>query len=169
MSAERLISEVKKTVDKAVMSLFEHDAVLLEINASERSISHKLAEYLQQMYSTLRVDCEYNRYGDVKKELDFSVNFGEIDAADTDAKTVFPDIIVHERKSNVWNLLVVEIKKKNNRVGADNDKVKLRAFTRMPFSYAFGLFLEFDGCRVTQEIWFSEGEEKCLAELGYLG
>jgi hypothetical protein len=43
------------------------DKDLINNSANERSISHNLAEYLQNYFRDLNVDCEYNRHGDVVK------------------------------------------------------------------------------------------------------
>ena len=59
---------------------------------------------------------------------------------DTEAKTVFPDIIVHQRNKGE-NLQVIEVKKSSNPDDGDFDRRKLAAFVRPPFSYQHGLFL----------------------------
>ncbi len=41
--------------------LFTKDAYLLKNNLNERSITHKLAEHYQYLFSKWDVDCEYNR------------------------------------------------------------------------------------------------------------
>lgn len=53
--------KVHKKVEKAINILSKNDAFLLEGNVNERSISHKLAEYLQQEFNDWNVDYEYNR------------------------------------------------------------------------------------------------------------
>lgn len=121
----------------------EYDSFLLEENANERSITHKLAEYLQQEFKDWNVDCEYNRmWNDF--EIDKKIIELEEDIAsvyDTDAKTVFPDIIIHKRE-NKDNLLVIEVKKSNNTADKLMDKIKLETFTYSDhFKYLFGLNL----------------------------
>jgi hypothetical protein len=44
----------------AIEMFFSNDAWLLEKDLSERSITHKLAEYLQPLFLNYNVDCEYN-------------------------------------------------------------------------------------------------------------
>jgi hypothetical protein len=41
--------------------LLENDRYLLERNVNERSITHKLAEYYQDLFKNWNVDCEYNK------------------------------------------------------------------------------------------------------------
>jgi hypothetical protein len=62
---------------------------------------------------------------------------------DTEAKTAFPDIIVHKRNTQV-NLLVIEIKKLTDNENRSTDYNKLVCFTSNDFGYNYGLglFLE---------------------------
>ena len=75
--------DVKRRVIAAICALYRHDRELLDVDANERSITHKLAEHLQREFPGWHVDCEYNRVGREPRRLE--------------AKTVFPDIIVHRR------------------------------------------------------------------------
>ncbi len=85
--------EVKDKVQNAIELLLNHDKFLLERDVNERSISHKLASYLQEEFGNeWNVDCEYNRDHDIKKEL--TIHPETVEADDTAATTVFPDIIV---------------------------------------------------------------------------
>src|ERR1041384_2959621 len=133
-------AELEQRVRTAINVLFDRDAFLLQNNVNERSISHKLAEYLQSEFEDWNVDCEYNRNHDARKEIYLQGEAGSLN--DTDARTVFPDIIVHRRNTDD-NLLVIEIKKSTSTVSSDFDKRKLQAFTSAPFYYQFGLFLRF--------------------------
>lgn len=73
----------------------------------ESAISHKLAEYLQDMFNKHDVDMEYDKYGSsARKELDAFHNFCAINSTDR----IRPDIIVHYRGIRFGNLLAVEIK-----------------------------------------------------------
>jgi hypothetical protein len=133
-------SEIENNVIAAINILLERDSFLLQNNVNERSISHKLAEYLQTRFESWNVDCEYNRSHNVRKELHVTDEARSLD--DTEAKTVFPDIIIHIRNTSN-NLLVIEIKKTTSSENAAFDKRKLAAFVRHPFSYKYGLFIRF--------------------------
>lgn len=50
-------------------SLLIFDHYLLEMNLSERAITHKLAEHYQHLFHEWNVDCEYNRNLDGPKEI----------------------------------------------------------------------------------------------------
>ncbi len=103
-------------------------------------MTHKLAEYLQQEFQGWNVDCEYNRdRADVKK---LTLPRQGIDWDDVEARTVFPDIIVHHRTTND-NLLVVEAKKSSSKINDEFDLGKLEQFKGDPFHYRYGLFIRF--------------------------
>ena len=118
--------------------------MLLEIDANERTMTHKLAEYLQQEFQEWDVDCEYNRKMKGLKKLPRPPNnFSGLDFwHDTDAKTIFPDIIVHKRMSDE-NLLVIEAKKSSSVIKEDWDQAKLRAFKEQPYNYRTAFFVRF--------------------------
>ncbi|AXV40393.1 hypothetical protein [Methanobacterium sp. BAmetb5] len=136
---------LQRKVISSINKLMDFDSCLLNENANERSITHKLAEYLQQEFKEWNVDCEYNRMvnGDSQdpKRMRFPVEDTKSD--DTDAKTVFPDIIIHQRNERK-NLLVIEVKKKfRNRINMEFDQRKLKTFTSDQFEYSFGLHIIF--------------------------
>jgi hypothetical protein len=119
-------ADVESALGRALELFLDQERYLLEVDASERSMSHRLAVYLAEVIPDYEVDCEYNRDGFNAKKLHLQPP--ETNAFDDDAVTVFPDIIVHKRGSNNDNLLVVEIKKANSRLGPQFDKSKLTAF-----------------------------------------
>lgn len=130
---------VGRAVAAAVSSVLELDGHLLAVDANERSISHRFAMYLQETLRPWDVDCEYNRDGVDPKRLQYmDLN---PDQEDTEAQTVFPDIVVH-RRGTAKNYLVVEIKKSSSRVDRDIDRRKLDGYKRQ-LGYRFALFLEF--------------------------
>lgn len=54
---------------QALNVLLRADGYLLANNLSERSITHKLAEHLQNLFFEWNVDCEFNRNLDLPKEI----------------------------------------------------------------------------------------------------
>lgn len=131
-------------VKVALHEFFRNDCDLLERNVNERSITHKLAEHLQHQFKSLKVDCEYNRHEEDIKALPIE---GYTQTNCLDARTVFPDIIVHRRGDDSCNRLVIEVKKYRRNV--ETDKKKLCAFTnptnpKHKYNYALGLLLVFD-------------------------
>jgi len=143
-------NEIQTGVKYALSKLLSLDGYLLEKDANERSVTHRLGLYLQQAFPDWHVDCEYNRDGDVPKRLQAnkqryrSAADGE-SHRDTEGKTVFPDVIVHRRgtqKNNLKNnLLVIEVKKTTSTVSDEVDLEKLDAFIK-ELGYHHALFLK---------------------------
>ncbi len=137
-------AEIIQKVQSAKAKFLQWDSDLLEINVNERTMTHKLAEYLQQEFVGWNVDCEYNRNINDEKWLPQPPEgtVGREFWQDSDAKTVFPDIIVHQRRTNT-NILVIEAKKSSNRDRGAWDETKLRAFKNPPYNYLASLFVKF--------------------------
>lgn len=122
----------------ALDCLLREDAYLLEVDANERSISHRFGMYLQTQLPNHHVDCEYKRDGVEPKRigcLDLHPN-----AEDTEGKTDFPDIIAHVRSTR-QNYLVIEFKKSTSSVDRSIDHRKLSGYKR-DLKYDFALFVE---------------------------
>jgi hypothetical protein len=132
-------------VYSALITFFDNDCGLFQFDSSERSMTHKFAEYLQKEFQNFNVDCEYNRRGAIPKTMPRDL-FPNIQANDNDAKTIFPDILIHERGRQGNNLLVIEVKKSNSQNSEDNDITKLKEFTKSEgnYQYSLGLFIIFD-------------------------
>lgn len=131
---------IESRVFQAATSLLTHDKYLLTCDLNERSITHKFAEHLQREFSEWNVDCEYNRDHHDPKRLDLP-RHDDVHSDDLDAKTVYPDIIVHRRGTNL-NIVVIEVKKSTNPEGDGWDKRKLAAF-RTQLAYRVALFFRF--------------------------
>lgn len=147
--------EICQKVDIAIKILLKKDRFLLENGVHERSISHKLAEYLQTQFPDWNVDCEYNRKGHETKKLRRTCS--------TDDK-IYPDIIIHQR-STKENLLVIEIKSSDLSEECDIEKLKL--FTsNTEFEYTYGIFIRFTGTKKPELHWYAKGQEKFVDDLG---
>jgi hypothetical protein len=128
--------DVCQAVIDALTEFLERDRYLLQVDASERSMAHRLGVYLERRFAGWNIDCEYNRDGHRPKE----VHLGQ--EADSEyGSRVLPDIIVHNRGSDD-NLLAVEIKKSTNPIGDDLDLAKLAAYRR-DLGYLHRLFVRF--------------------------
>jgi hypothetical protein len=144
----------RKLFESALDSLCAMDHHLLHVDASERSISHRLAMHLASRFPDFDVDCEYNRDGfDVKR---LALSGRQVRDDDVDAVTVFPDIVVHKRGHNKSNLLVVEMKKGSSNVGPQYDLEKLDAFRReLGYWYSVHCTIGYgrDGSFVRRIVW----------------
>lgn len=130
--------EVVRRLRSGYEALLRHDRSLLLVDANERSITHKLAEYLQVEFPGWNVDCEYNRVGAIPKRLGSAEE--TTSTSDTDGKTVFPDVIVHHR-GTTENLLVVEAKKSSTAADSE-DEQKLKAY-KIEHGYQFAFAIVF--------------------------
>ena len=147
--------EIKNKVNIAIGVLFKNDSFLLENNVHERSIAHKLAEYLQVQFLDWNVDCEYNLKGLDTKVLDGIRQCSEQKKTDR----VLPDIMIHKRDTN-HNLVVVEIKTNNQEDACDIEKLRLFTSRNGGYKYILGLFIKFDRNNKPSMRWFKDGNEE---------
>lgn len=175
----------KNKVIESVNQFLERDVELLELEAHEQAISHRIAVYLERKFRRFNVDCEYNRnMGDTKK-LKFlldSINLSadcclpsrssecakiekyknKYPSKNTLEKSFRPDIIVHLRRSNDNNEIIIEIKKTND---CNFDKEKLKLMTKQDGEYAYklGVFIRFEKGTgnnwLPHYTWFVDGAE----------
>ena len=130
---------IEEKISKAIEKLCERDSYLLKNSASERSISHRFALYLEEQFKDEKwdIDCEYNRLGEAEKRLHWE-EFSK------KPNLVFPDIIVHHRGKKE-NLLVIEIEKTIQYDHIEKDFKKLKAFLKEnKYGYRFSLLLRFN-------------------------
>lgn len=133
--------KIAARLDLAKRAFIESEAELLNVGANERSMTHKFAEHLQHVFPEYHVDCEYNRDGLDPKRLRGLRPPRRPRPDDTDALTVFPDIIVH-RRGTACNLLVIEAKKDDGDQSFDCEK--LEAFVEDPhYGYRYAYLLRF--------------------------
>jgi hypothetical protein len=134
---------VKNIVLEACKQLVANDKYLLIYNLNERTITHKLAEYLQKKFPYFHVDCEYNKDSDKVKRIKFRRNLVEkkITNFDTEGCTIYPDIIVHKRGSND-NLVAIEVKKNASIQLMEKDIEKIKWY-KHDLGYKFGIFINF--------------------------
>lgn len=127
-----------EAVFRALSYLLENDHDLLDIDANERSITFRFAMYLQPLFPDWTVDCEFNRDGVEPKRLGHLELYP--DSEDEQARTVFPDVIVH-RRGTEKNYLVIEFKKSTSNVDRQIDLRKLRGY-KQQLGYTYALFVE---------------------------
>ena len=167
---------LRENFEKSLSDFITNEPELLIHNISERSISNKLAKYLELNFVDFNVDTEYN--GDIENSESFrkQINISKEEMLkiaarridENDTYNVFPDIIIHTRLKNINNHLVVEIKKKNSDTKAKNfDELKLKAFTTQ-YKYRLGIYLEFKtgiNFEVSCKNYFQNGLKKYESQL----
>nr|WP_298376089.1 hypothetical protein [uncultured Halomonas sp.] len=131
-----------ETLDKALKTLIEKDGCLLKRGANERAISFRLAFYLQTLLPEWNVDCEYNCWETPCHYMQ-QVITGTTSAA-TEARTIFPDIVIHRRGTSE-NLAAIEIAKSTNRFSIHQDIKKLKAYkTQLGYQHTLLLSIGVD-------------------------
>ena len=129
------LKEVDERVSAAVRTLYLADVELIEDQSHERSIAAKLAQYIGPLFPGYQVDVEYNQHLQKVKKLRYGNN--------SEDKDVYPDIVIHRRRTDKFNLLVLEIKKADaSSSSTQKDLEKLAAYMQKPYRYTFGAFIE---------------------------
>ena len=153
---------VLNKVIAALREFYAHEVFLLEKDAGERALMHRLAVHLEWQFPGWETDCEYDRLGDRTLRLPR----GTIVSTDDHlGKSIYPDIVVHQR-AIPNNLLAVEVRKSANHQPLDHDRHKLRAMTdpHLWFAYWIGVLLTLDKKQVTTtEIYTSGGFDQPLS------
>lgn len=138
--------DIKKLVNASLEKFYKNDRDLLEISderdmVSEQCMVFHIGGYMKNKMNTFTkfqwadLDCEYNRDMGTPKRI-----------SENDLMYSFvPDLIIHRRRSNKNNLLVIEFKKENAwREDKEWDRQKLSYLTDQGgrFKYNFGLYIE---------------------------
>jgi hypothetical protein len=131
-------AELNKLVN-ALREFYAHESFLLERDVGERALTHRLAVHIEKQFSGWEVDCDYDRLGDRTLRLPR----GSIVSTDDHlGKSIYPDIVVHQRDIPN-NLLTVEVRKASNHQPLDHDQHKLRGLTdpHLWFAYWIGVLV----------------------------
>ena len=139
-------TELHKVVS-AIREFYAHEVHLLEKDLGERALTHRLAVHIEKQFPGWEVDCDYNRLG----ERTLRLPRGTIVSTDDEiGKSIFPDIVVHQREIPN-NLLAIEVRKASNHQPPEHDQHKLRGLTdpHLWFAYRIGVFLTLGKKQVT--------------------
>lgn len=96
-------TEYKKIIIRTLERFLKEDSYLSDVDANERSQTHKIAEYLQQILPGYNVDCEYNRKLRQEKTLNFFEIVDKIKNFLGDASS--PNNLAGYKKTTVRKLL----------------------------------------------------------------
>jgi hypothetical protein len=147
-------TELNKVVT-ALQEFYAREAFLLEKDLGERTLTHRLAVHCERQFSGWDVDCDFNRLG----ERTLRLPHGTVVSTDDHlGKSVYPDIVVHQREIPN-NLLAIEIRKAGNHQPLEHDQHKLRALTdpHLWFAYWIGLHLSLGKKQVTMSEVYTGG------------
>jgi hypothetical protein len=143
-------TELSKLVT-ALREFYADEAFLFDKDLGERTLTHRLAVHLEKQFSGWNVDCDYNRLGERRLRLPH----GTIVSTDDElGKSVYPDIVVHQREIPN-NLLAIEVRKASNHQPPEHDRHKLRALTdpHLWFAYWIGVYLVLGRKSVVSDVY----------------
>ena len=143
-------TELNKVVT-ALQEFYAREAFLFEKDLGERTLTHRLAVHLEKQFSGWEVDCDYNRLGERRLRMPH----GSIISTDDElGKSVYPDIVVHQREIPN-NLLAIEVRKTSNHQPPEHDQHKLQALTdpHLWFAYAIGVYLVLGKQSVVSDVY----------------
>jgi hypothetical protein len=131
-------TELNKVV-AALKEFYAAETYLLERDLGERTLTHRLAVHVEKQFPGWQVDCNYDRLG----ERMLRMPHGTIISSDDHlGKSVYPDIVVHQREIPN-NLLAIEVRKASNHQPVEHDQHKLQGLTdpHVWFAYSIGVLL----------------------------
>ena len=139
-------TELNKLI-AALQEFYAREAYILERDLGERALTHRLAVLVEVNFAGWEVDCDYDRLG----ERTLRLPHGTVSSTDDHlAKSIYPDIVVHQR-AVPNNLVALEIRKTGNHQPIEHDRHKLRALTdaHIWFAYWLGVLLTLGKTGVT--------------------
>jgi hypothetical protein len=131
-------TDLNKVVD-ALKEFYARETHLFAKDLGERTLTHRLAVHIEKQFSGWEVDCDYNRLG----QRTLRLPKGTIISTDDEiGKSIYPDIVVHQREIPN-NLLAIEVRKASNHQPLEHEQLKLRALTdpHIWFAYRIGVLL----------------------------
>lgn len=140
----------------ALKKLIEKDSELITLQPREECINHRLAVYIEEIVSKLdmfsyHIDAEYDKRVDGEKDV----------YLDGQKINIRPDILVHERRQNRNNLLVIEAKKNTPR---KHDINKIQGLMGDDYKYTYGCSVSYlpKDDKVRYALYYkSKGEFHC--------
>ncbi|WP_029584149.1 hypothetical protein [Bradyrhizobium sp. URHD0069] len=145
----------------ALAEFYAHETFLFERDLGERTLTHRLAVHLEKQFPGWSVDCDYDRLGGRTLRLPHGTI---VSTDDHFAKSVYPDIVVHQREIPN-NLLAIEVRKASNHQRPEHDRHKLRALTdpNLWFAYWIGVYLVLGKKSVVSDVYVAGVIDKSLS------
>src|SRR5260370_39769806 len=153
-------TELNKLV-AALKEFYGHEGYIRERDLGERTLTHRLAVHVERQFPGWEVDCDYNRLG----ERTLRLPKGSIVSTDDKlGKSVYPDIVVHQRDIPN-NLLAIEVRKAANHQPPEHDQHKLRALTapHLWFASWIGVYLVLGNNSVVSDVYVGGVIDKPLS------
>ena len=139
-------AELHKLVG-AIREFYAREVHLFEKDLGERTLTHRLAVQIEKHFPGWEVDCDYDRLGERTLRLPHGT---VVSTDDHFGKSIYPDIVVHQREIPN-NLLAIELRKANNHQPLEHDQHKLQALAdpHLWFAYRIGVLVTLGKKQVT--------------------
>lgn len=167
-------ADIKQLIDNALTEFYSNDGVLLEYDTEDKAVAERCMVFRIGWYMLNRMKCiKKLRWADL--DCEYNRNFCDpkymyvMDTASNKykKKNIVPDLLIHQRRSNENNLLVIEFKKGDPEPDDRNKDIqKLAYFTDpgMEYTYSYGLYIELHRNGAIVQV-FQDGEH--CANLDY--
>ena len=148
-------TELNKLI-AALQEFYARETYILERDLGECALTHRLAVLVEVNFAGWEVDCDYDRLGERTLRLPHGT---VISTDDHLAKSIYPDIVVHQR-AVPKNHIAIEVRKASNHQPVEHDRHKLRALTdqHIWFAYWIGVLVLLGKSGVTSSEVFVSGE-----------
>ena len=161
---------IRSIINGALDQLYEKDQYLIYHDSpirrfshvSERGIVFRLGIYVDQR---LRSN-DYNLFDGYNLDAEYNRNINNVKCIPTVEKGAYPDLIIHNRGNNNYNLLAIEIKPwwgslDEGSERYERDIKKLCDLTGQKYFYKYGLFIILGKTlKEVSLLWVQNGEEK---------
>ena len=144
-------TELNKVVT-ALREFYAHETWLLEHDLGERTLTHRLAVHLEKQFSGLAGRLRLRPAG--RAHACGCRMARSSRPTIISAKSIYPDIVVHQREIPN-NLLAIEVRKAANHQPPEHDRHKLRAMTdpHLWFAYWIGVYLVLGKKSVVSDVY----------------
>ncbi|WP_151779575.1 hypothetical protein [Acinetobacter bereziniae] len=139
-----LIALLPSFIEEAVSTVYKQDRDLMSLEGNEQAVVFRFAIYFNEIVKEhlpdgVVLDIEYNKSESDSKRIIVQ----KVDDKEAKDHGIRPDIILHQRKTSSYNLLVIECKRNSSE--DTNDFNKLKAMTSAPiYQYKLGCFINFE-------------------------
>lgn len=168
------LEKLKTLVNTALNLFYSNDSILLDFEeenraVSERSLVFRIGIYLQNLmliddyFNDFNIDAEYNRNFEHPKSM-YKIT---LEGIREKIKDTYPDLLIHKRRRNDSNLLIIEFKKGQPTSSQKNDDVqKLLYFTdiKNEYKYVYGFYIQIHRGKSKVEVYH---KGKHLSHLDY--
>ena len=148
MKEEFTLDKAKELIDYALSEFYRRDKLLVDYESIVKSVSENcmvfrigwyLIEKIQgdPLFSGISLDCQYNRNFEHTKGLFKTTEEG----IRTKIKDTIPDLLLHKRRDNSENLMVLEFKKgapSKKEEAIDIEKLCYYTSLENEYKYSFG-------------------------------